>query len=123
LLSPAWLWRHALVVAAFYACLRLGIWQLHRAERIQGTIQNWGYAFEWWTFAAAGAVWWFHVLRTSTGPPDTRDSKAGSDLRAAPATALGPRPPQRLAEDMSDEDDPELAAYNRYLADLHARSR
>ena len=119
LLSPAWLWRHALVAAAFAACVLMGRWQLHRAEATS-QILNWGYMSEWWFFAAAGAVWWIRTVIVSDAPPSFGDRVSEEPTEFAPPV-LGPRQPARTVAQTAAEDDaedPALAAYNRRLADL-----
>ncbi|HVU72441.1 MAG TPA: hypothetical protein VHE83_05735 [Mycobacteriales bacterium] len=122
LFAPAWLWRHALVVAAFTACVLMGRWQLHRAEGT-GQILNWGYMSEWWVFAALGGFWWVRTVVTADAPPTFRDRTGGPATETAPPV-LGPRQPARTVAETAaedDEQDPALAAYNRRLAQLAAR--
>ncbi|MFE2994424.1 transcriptional regulator [Nocardia sp. NPDC059246] len=123
------------VVVAFAACLGLGYWQWTRFESGGGTYQNLGYALQWPLFA--GFVVWAYVrfvrleqeaeqddapvpepAATSmpTGAPADRPRRPKPTApREIPAGLLPERP--KAARD----EDPELAEYNRYLADLHAR--
>ena len=122
LFSPAWLWRHALVAAAFAGCVLMGRWQLHRAEATSQVL-NWGYMSEWWIFAALGAIWWIRTVITADAPPSFHDRMGAEGSVTAPPV-LGPRQAARTVEETADEDDaedPALAAYNRRLADLAAR--
>ncbi|WP_169815654.1 transcriptional regulator [Nocardia inohanensis] len=114
------------VVVAAAACLGLGYWQWGRFESGTGTAQNLGYALQWPLFA--GFVIWayFRFVRLE------RDAEAEQTPQAPDETA--PRPkrvkpvaPREIPEGLLPErpkavkdDDPELAEYNRYLADLHA---
>ncbi len=110
LLSPAWLIGHLLVLAAFITCLWLGWWQLARFESASGGAQNAGYALQWPVFGAFVLFFWVRVIRAELHPP------------AEPAQQPRAEPP--LPQPVLDEDaDPELAAYNRYLAELHAADR
>ena len=112
LLAPRWLALHALAVVAFLVLVRLGLWQWHRAEAL-GRVQNYAYAVEWWLFAAFAVFLWVKTMvDTAEERPDQAD---GADETDAPA-------PAPVVPVVDDEDDPELAAYNRHLAALHARS-
>jgi hypothetical protein len=107
LLSPRWLLRHVLLVVALITCFLFGRWQLGRAVD-RHSVLNWSYAIEWALFALFALVCWAWYLR--------------DDLRGgAAARAEEPAPPVYLptAVPVTDDEDPELAAYNRYLASLH----
>ena len=104
-LSPKWLWRHVLLAVAVTTCFLFGRWQLGRAVD-RHSVLNWSYAIEWALFAVFAVVCWGWYLR--------------DDLRGSPRPEE-PAPQVYLptATPVSDEEDPELAAYNRYLASLH----
>jgi DNA-binding transcriptional regulator of glucitol operon len=113
LLAPRWLAWHAFALVATLVMLRLGLWQWHRSEATHSA-QNLGYALQWPAFAIFALVVWFRVCRDAVRPP--------------PADA--PQPPRRTAPEpaaavvpVTDEEDPELAAYNRYLARLNEETR
>lgn len=108
LLSPAWLIGHLLVLIAVATCLWLGWWQLARFESETGGVQNAGYALQWPVFGAFALFFWVRVIRAELHPPP-RDQ----------APAEPPEPPRKRIL-IDDSGDPELAAYNRYLAELHA---
>ncbi|MBA2554266.1 MAG: metalloprotease [Geodermatophilaceae bacterium] len=105
LLSPAWLVGHLFVLAAFATCLWLGWWQLARFESETGGVQNAGYALQWPVFGLFALFFWARVVKAELRPPERDITPAGT-------------PPPRVLID--DSGDPELAAYNRYLAELHA---
>ena len=107
LLSPKWLVRHVLLVVAVTVCLGFGRWQLGRAED-RHSVLNWSYAVEWALFAVFAVVCWGWYLRD--------DLRGGAD-----AEPQEPAPPVYLpvAAPVTDDEDPELAAYNRYLASLN----
>ena len=110
LLAPRMLALHALAAVAAYVLVRLGLWQWSTAET-SGRVQNYAYAVEWWLFAAFAVFLWLKVL-------------VDLDERAsAPEEPPAPVPAPPLPVVVDDEDDPELAAYNRHLAELHARSQ
>jgi DNA-binding transcriptional regulator of glucitol operon len=93
----------ALVVVPGF--LALGWWQLHRA--LSGNSLSWAYAFEWPFFAAYGVYLWWKLVH------EQQEDSATVEAAARPAEAQG-----ALVED--EEEDEELAAYNRYLAELSA---
>jgi DNA-binding transcriptional regulator of glucitol operon len=117
----------ALLVAAFVAaCLRLGWWQWQRFG-LTGSGQNLGYTFQWPTFALFAILMWWRLSKLEaqrrrqhasepaelTSPAKPTASSTGRDDPARPATAD--------QAETSDDPDDELAAYNRYLAQLHAK--
>ena len=110
LLTPRWLAWHAFAVVAALVMLRLGLWQWHRSQTTHSA-QNLGYALQWPAFAVFAVVVWLRVCRDAVkGPPEAR-----------PAPARTPRPePAAAVVPVTDEEDPELAAYNRYLARLNS---
>lgn len=101
-----------LAVAAAAACLALGWWQWERFGSSSGTFQNLGYALQWPMFAAffIYAYRKFVLLEANPEPPPPPDKP-----RELPEDLLPPRP----APAGGAGDDPVLAEYNRYLAELH----
>jgi hypothetical protein len=93
---------HAALVVLVPACAALCDWQVHRA--LSGNTLSWAYVFEWPFFACYGTYVWWKLVHDQMG----REPPAG-----------GAEPPPERAEDS----DIELAAYNRYLAELNARGR
>jgi DNA-binding transcriptional regulator of glucitol operon len=126
-LAPRWLAIHALAVVLAAGCLALGWWQLTRAQG--GNALSWGYTVEWPVFAAFVVAFWVKLVRDArrgTGPAARQPRPARpartEDTDGAPVR-LGPAPARRLerpAPVPDDADDPELAAYNRYLGWLNA---
>lgn len=136
-----------LCVAAMVVCFGLAWWQWDRFSSAGGTFQNLGYVLQWPLFGLFPAfmVWRWRVLsrrRAEEAVGDSGDASGGtaaaeSGGRAAvPATGTGgsarTRPPEAVGraggapEDTADSEDPadaELAAYNRYLAELNARDQ
>jgi DNA-binding transcriptional regulator of glucitol operon len=109
LLAPRWLAWHAFALVATVVMLRLGLWQWHRSEATHSA-QNLGYALQWPAFAIFAIVVWLRTCRDAVRPPPD----------AKPATRK-PRPEVAAAVvPVTDEEDPELAAYNRYLARLNS---
>ena len=121
LVSRRWLLWHALALLAIALFVFLGKWQWNRAMASDGTLQNLFYAFNWWIFAGLVVYGWGKTLREDLqelhqGPVE--QAEAATKV-ALPALYAKPRP-----ADLDDpiEDDPELAAYNAYLAELNQRS-
>jgi DNA-binding transcriptional regulator of glucitol operon len=109
LLAPKWLAWHALTIAVAVVFFRLGLWQWHRAVATNSP-QNMGYALQWPVFALFAIAIWWRVARDAVRPPPD----------AAPRKpARRPAPEPAPAVPVTDEEDPELAAYNRYLAELN----
>jgi DNA-binding transcriptional regulator of glucitol operon len=108
----------ALCVLSLAACVGLAWWQWTRFESATGTWQNLGYVLQWPLFGIFPA---FMVWRLSKLRAAQREDEVGAAPAATPvAPKLTPGPPAPPAE-REDGDDPELAAYNRYLAELDAR--
>jgi DNA-binding transcriptional regulator of glucitol operon len=101
---------HVLAVVLAVTFLRLGLWQWHRAHAT-GSAQNMGYALQWPAFAVFGVFFWWRTVRDAVRPRDSTSDQ--------PAKARKVRPVPAPARPVTDEEDPELAAYNRYLAQLN----
>jgi acyl dehydratase len=110
LLTPRWLACHVLMVLLTTAMLGLAAWQLARAAG--GNMLSWGYTFQWPVFAGFVVFIWAREVRRAL-----RGSRP-SVPRSAP-TARPPVITRRVVAPPHPED-PELAAYNRYLTWLNA---
>jgi DNA-binding transcriptional regulator of glucitol operon len=104
---------HVLVLALVVAFLRLGWWQVRRAG--QGNPLSYGYALEWPVFAGFTVFVWYRSMRDSVEPPPAAPKRAAERF---PVPTLPRRP-----EVATGEDDPALAAYNRYLEELARNDR
>ena len=107
-LTRQWLGTHALVLFAVFAFLALGWWQASRAG--DGNMRSYGYALQWPTFAIIVIFLWIRAMRTELRTPPVDPNMPG---------AFDAAQTQPSVEPITDENDPELAAYNRYLADLN----
>jgi DNA-binding transcriptional regulator of glucitol operon len=117
LVTPRWLAWHAFVVLAAWGMLWLGDWQFHRAE--SGNALSWAYTFEWPVFTIFGVLFW---AKTIVDEWQARGSRAGE--RSGLALTLPPTAHSAGgAGEVTDADDPELAAYNDYLARLDKGER
>jgi DNA-binding transcriptional regulator of glucitol operon len=119
LVSRRWLTWHALALLAIALFVFLGKWQWNRAMASDGTLQNLFYAFNWWIFAGLVVYGWTKTLREDLAELATPADETAPPPIALPALYRKPRPAEL---DQPIEDDPELAAYNAYLAELNARS-
>ena len=112
-----------LVAAAVVVCLRLGWWQWQRFQEPGGSLQNLGYTLQWPTFALFAIFMWWRLSRLEAQRRQHIAELAdvtepdGSAARPEPE----PAPSASSSASTSDEPDDELAAYNRYLAQLHAK--
>jgi len=121
---------HVTLAIWFPGCIVATWWQVNVA--LSGDDLGWAYSVMWPCFAVFGAVFWWFLVHDD---PETVGSKGLRRLQRAAAEG----PSDRSAESSSGEDeltrtpscddmiryaeeeDPELAAYNRYLADLAHR--
>lgn len=119
LLTPRWLACHVLVLLLVAGMLGLAAWQFSRATG--GNALSWGYTFQWPVFAGFVVLIWAREVRR-----ELRGSHPEPQPRSAPEPPAPARRPvitRRAVPDEAayyDADDPELAAYNRYLAWLNA---
>ena len=112
-MTPRWLGLHALLLVSLVVLGAIGAWQLDKA-RGAGDWQNYGYAVQWWLFAGFAVFLWAKLVLDELDPGRVGDD--GEQADRVPVVQ-----PQAAAP-VDDEDD-ELAAYNRHLADLARRSR
>jgi hypothetical protein len=120
LLSPRWLAWHVFAVVAAWGMLWLGDWQFHRAEN--GNALSWAYTFEWPIFVIFGVVFWAKTIVDKwreAGEKSVRQLMpvAHDHLDLPGAAHVAPVIDHAAGAD----DDPELAAYNAYLARLNRR--
>ncbi|WP_093597986.1 hypothetical protein [Lentzea waywayandensis] len=103
-------------LAALIVCCGLAWWQWQRFESASGTFQNLGYVLQWPLFGLFPLfmVWRFRRLARQRRD---EDPVAVASAPVATVDAVKPAP----VEHFDDDEDAELAAYNRMLADLNAR--
>lgn len=116
-------------VLSLLVCCGLAWWQWNRFESATGTFQNLGYVLQWPLFGLFPA---FMVLRISKLRREAAAREAEEAAEGESRTERGhspvaevprPRPTTPSPAPVLDEEDAELAAYNRYLAELNARDR
>ena len=129
LVTPRWLAWHAFAVVATVGMLWLGDWQYHRA--LAGNALSWAYTFEWPIFAVMGVLFWGRTIRDEYrhpgGSTDAEAEEPDLPAGAAAASGAGTLAAARslgvtagAAGDGDDDgEDPELTAYNAYLARLN----
>lgn len=121
LLRPRWLGWHLLMVVSFWGMLWLGDWQLHRA--LTGNALSWAYTFEWPLFSGFAVVFWARTIRDEfrlRRNGAIASPRAGTELPAGAGMVQGAAAAAAVAQ--AEADDPELSAYNAYLARLNARA-
>ena len=108
LLTPKWVLAHLVVAALFVATFVLGYWQLSKAEAGGGAV-NWSYALQWPLYGFMGLWFYVRMCREEVNR-DPEADEPGTDV------VLYQRPR------IDTTGDPELAAYNAYLAELNERA-
>ncbi len=106
--TPGWLGLHLVAIVLIGVFLLAGWWQLTRAQG--GNLQSWAYVIEWPMFGVFVVAMWVRMVRDELrGETGESREDTGSFIpdRAAPSAVI------------NDEDDEELAAYNRRLARLN----
>jgi hypothetical protein len=136
LFEPRWLGWHLLVAVAFCGMLWLGDWQYHRA--MGGNGLSWAYTFEWPLFAGFAVVFWARTVRDEFHLRRGGVTESELVARAAMARSMATLPRgamlpagtlpegvfvRQLEQPDDEEDDPELASYNAYLAKLNAKAK
>lgn len=114
-------------------CCGLAYWQWTRYSSAGGSFQNLGYVLQWPLFGLfpAFVFWRIRKLGKRSGAVRTDDTAGGEpdgtraeDSVPARAGTRTPALARQRAPDPHDPEDPgdaQLAAYNRYLAELSAR--
>jgi hypothetical protein len=121
LYTPKWLGWHLLVVASVVGMLWLGDWQLRRAEA--GNALSWAYTFEWPLFAIFAVFFWIKTIRDEAHPAEGEEAAPPAAVslparaRPVPAAVAGGE------AEPGEPEDPDLVAYNAYLARLSKEVR
>ncbi|TVT47039.1 hypothetical protein FNH05_19510 [Amycolatopsis rhizosphaerae] len=125
-LTPRRLLIGVLCLISLLGSVGLAWWQWDRFESASGTFQNLGYVLQWPLFGLFPLflAWRIRRLRREAAAEDAaKDAGENPGSSAEPvATVPAPRP-VRPVPAVPEEEDDELAAYNRYLAELNARAQ
>lgn len=147
-LSPKWWLWHVLTLGAMATCAFLAAWQWGRAGSAMGSALNVGYGLQWPLFAIFFGYMWWRFLRLEARrlagedvdeqvPPPAEAEPVQEVHEPSPAVP-SPEPVvqeqdagdspfgvRREKASVDDDEDPQLAAYNRMLAQLaeHDRGR
>jgi DNA-binding transcriptional regulator of glucitol operon len=102
-------------------CCGLAWWQWDRFTSANGTFQNLGYVLQWPLFGLFPAFMFWRIRQLR------RKAEAEGPAPEPPVTAKAevpaPRPRPGTETVPPDDEDEELAAYNRYLRELNARDQ
>lgn len=96
-------------------CCGLAWWQWQRFESATGSWQNLGYVLQWPLFGLFPAFLFWRLRRLRAQHAERSEEDAAVPEPAPRVVPDRPAPAVR-----EDDEDPELAAYNRYLAQLNA---
>jgi hypothetical protein len=128
-LTPHRLAIGVLCLISLIGSVGLAWWQWDRFESASGTFQNLGYVLQWPLFGLFPAfmVWRIRRLRREAAGADQPKPELEPERRQEWGRRPVPEVPApratRAARIVRDEEDDELAAYNRYLAELNARDQ
>jgi DNA-binding transcriptional regulator of glucitol operon len=120
--SPGWLLWHLVSLALIVTMVLLGRWQLDVSNSKHFSLQNFGYALQWWAFSVFVAVMWVrvlrdHLLKAAEGSPAGIENAEAMRAVAQPVAYRRYLMPS-AADAQPAERDSERARYNDYLARL-----
>lgn len=115
LLRPGWIALSLLTVVLVVTMVLLGHWQLDVSDRKHFSIQNFGYALQWWAFSIFTLVLWARLVRDHLRGGGVT---GGAPAEPAPASSAPVTYRRYVPPAAARIDDPELRAYNDYLAGL-----
>jgi len=105
-------------VLSLVVCVGLAWWQWQRFEN-GGTWQNLGYVLQWPLFGLFPAFMFWRLRKLRLQPREPAPAATRAESHRVPP---GESDKTVVRQDVEDED-PELAAYNRMLAQLNARDQ
>jgi DNA-binding transcriptional regulator of glucitol operon len=126
-LSPGWVALHVAALALVVTMVLLGRWQLDVSNSKHFSLQNFGYALQWWAFSAFVIGMWVRIVRdgrrrtvpsSPTGQPGSQDAEPAATPEPPVAYRRYVMPESATAPAIAA--DSEHAAYNDYLAQLAA---
>jgi hypothetical protein len=139
--SPRAVGLHVTLVIVLPVFAGLFWWQVQRVR--EGNTLSWAYVFEWPFFAGYAVYLWWRLVHEQPEPAGARTSPAAAAPGAGPDAGAGaPEGAGATVEaagagpgaagaagagggdgQAAENEDEELAAYNRYLAELDASGR
>ncbi|TNC29013.1 hypothetical protein [Amycolatopsis alkalitolerans] len=119
-LTPRRLTIGVLCVLSLIGSVGLAWWQWDRFESASGTFQNLGYVLQWPLFGLFPAFMVLRIRKLRREAADKAETADSEPDRAPVVEVPKPRPVSRPG--VEDQDD-ELVAYNRYLAELYERDQ
>jgi hypothetical protein len=118
LLTIRWTSFHVLTIGCVVLFCILGHWQWDVGGTKRGSIRNYCYGVEWWVFAVILIGLWVRLLREELHGKTDEDGEQVTTRARREAPRFRVPAPQVVAH-VDDTEDPEMAAYNRYLSALH----
>ncbi|HET6876376.1 MAG TPA: hypothetical protein VFH38_02495 [Jatrophihabitans sp.] len=127
-LRPGWMVLHVVSLALVVTMILLGRWQLDVSDSKHFSLQNFGYALQWWAFSIFVIVFWARILRDAARKRDQEAARAqrpAGEPEPRPAPAEEPVAYRRYVMPSQQQQtapaDAAHAAYNDYLARLAAQ--
>lgn len=122
-MRPGWLALHGATAGLVTTMVLLGRWQLRVSNEKGFSLQNFGYAVQWWLFSVFVLAMWVRALRDHGRRDIAPTDRAAAELEAI---AEGPVAYRRyvmpqLSSMPATPVDAEHAAYNDYLSRLAAK--
>ena len=105
---------HLALTLTVPACGLACWWQTSRA--LSGNTLSWVYSFEWPFFAGYAVYMWWRLVHEDPSGANAAAQSGNSVAEPGAREPVGFDP-------YDDEADPDMAAYNRYLAELNASGR
>jgi hypothetical protein len=116
LLTVRWIGFHILTIGCVGLFCILGHWQWDVGGLKRGSIRTYAYGVEWWVFAAILLVLWWRLIRGELHGEAKEGEHSAAAYPEAPRFRV---PAPQVTVQVDDAEDPEMAAYNRYLSALH----
>ncbi len=111
---------HVAVLIVVPGCAVAAWWQINRAH--DGNQLSYLYSVMWPLFAVLALCFWWMLVHTDYEHVGLRGmQRRQSEQREAVQEMLGAQPTRSAAPVVTEEEDPELAAYNARLAELSAK--
>ena len=120
LLTIRWIGFHVLTIGCVILFVILGHWQWDVGGLKRGSLQNYAYGVEWWVFAVILLGFWGRLLLQELKGEAALGERSSAATERPKLPAFRVPAPQVVAK-VDDAEDPEMAAYNRYLSSLREK--